>query len=263
MNKAVHKSTEWIYRGIWRGLVDWFRVPDQPPDLPVKPGETILRFQPSEGFLKYLKFLFWIFVGITDIPVFVLWVIGTIALLAVGLWWVAAIIAPVAIAIIVLPDIIAYVAIHLRYDTTWYVMTDRSLRIRRGIWVIHETTITFENVQNIKVQQGPVQRHYGIANLIVETAGGGSGASHGKGGHAGMSHTGIIEGVHNAEELRDRIMLRLKSSKSAGLGDEDDRHDHRADAGAVAEHASGRPFSPAHVQALREIRDELKTLNAA
>jgi uncharacterized membrane protein YdbT with pleckstrin-like domain len=44
----------------------------------------------------------------------------------------------------------AYIAIHLRYDTTWYVHGDRSLRIRRGIWVIHETTLTFENIQNVK-----------------------------------------------------------------------------------------------------------------
>ena len=73
-------------------------------------------------------------------------------------------------------------ALHLRFDTTWYVMTERSLRIRRGIWVIREMTITFENVQNVKVQQGPLQRFFGISSLVVETAGGGS-AEPGK-GHA-------------------------------------------------------------------------------
>ena len=81
--------------------------------------------------------------------------------------------------ILVAPDVIAYVAIHLRYDTTWYVLTDRSLRIRRGIWIIHETTISFENVQNVEVRQGPLQRYFGIADVIVQTAGGG--ARHSKG----------------------------------------------------------------------------------
>jgi uncharacterized membrane protein YdbT with pleckstrin-like domain len=76
--------------------------------------------------------------------------------------------------VLIAPDVIAYVGLHLRYDTTWYVFTDRSLRIRRGIWVIHETTITFENVQNVAVAQGPVQRYFGIADVIVQTAGGGA-----------------------------------------------------------------------------------------
>ena len=64
-----------------------------------------------------------------------------------------------------LPDVFAYVGIHLRYDTTWYVLTDRSLRIRRGILTIHETTISFENVQNVEVRQGPLQRYFGIADV--------------------------------------------------------------------------------------------------
>ena len=71
----------------------------------------------------------------------------------------------------VLPDILAYIAIHLRYDTMWYVMTDRSLRCRRGIWVIFEHTITFENVQNVHVRRGPVQYFFGISTVVVETAG--------------------------------------------------------------------------------------------
>src|SRR5262252_829179 len=72
------------------------------------------------------------------------WLAITAASFRIGL-----LLAPLALAVMVLPDIVAYVAIHLRYDTTWYVLTHRSLRIRRGIWVIHETTITFENVQNV------------------------------------------------------------------------------------------------------------------
>jgi membrane protein YdbS with pleckstrin-like domain len=78
-----------------------------------------------------------------------------------------------ALVVIVLPDIIAYVAIHLRYDTTWYVLSSRSLRIRRGVWVIHETTLTFENIQNVSVDSGPLEQWFGIANVMVDTAGGG------------------------------------------------------------------------------------------
>ena len=98
------------------------------------------------------------------------------------------------LALMFLPDIFAYVGIHLRYDTTWYVLTDRSLRIRRGIMTIHETTISFENVQNVEVTQGPLQRYFGIADVLVTTAGGGV-ASHGKGQTSSLgAHKGILQG---------------------------------------------------------------------
>jgi uncharacterized membrane protein YdbT with pleckstrin-like domain len=121
-------------------------------------------------------------------------------------------------------------------------MSDRSLRIRRGIWVIHETTITFENVQNVTMRQGPIQRWYGIADVVVETAGGGS--AHGaEGMQATAAHRGLIEGVSNAEQIRDLMMDRLHRSRSAGLGDE------------APEHALSGQWSSAHVALLREIRD--------
>ena len=203
MSRAVHTSTEWIYRGIWKVLVDWFRVPQHPPDLPVREGEYIVRFQPGEGFLRYLKSIFWIVAVLIDAALTAAYIGIAIACIVGGIWWLAVLLLPIALFLIVVPDIVAYVAIHLRYDTTWYVMTDRSLRIRRGIWIIRETTITFENVQNVKVRQGPLQRHFGIANLIVETAGGGGGGPHGNSGASAM-HTGVIEGIANAQELRDR-----------------------------------------------------------
>ncbi len=175
------------------------------------------------------------------------YIAAAIALCLAGLWWVAALLFPVALFIIVAPDIVVFIALHLRYDTTWYVMTDRSLRIRRGIWIIHETTITFENVQNLKVNSGPLQRHFGIGDLVVETAGAG-GDSHQKGSQ-GVSNKGIIEGISNAVEIRDRILSRLRQSKTAGLGDD-------------ADHSAGAPqWTPEHLKALREMRDEIRGLS--
>src|SRR5690606_33015047 len=97
-------------------------------------------------------------------------------------------------------------------------MTDRSLRIRRGIWDIMEHTITFENVQNVSVSQGPLQRYFGIATIIVETAGSSSGE--GENVHA-IGNKAILEGIDNPEEIRDLIMERVRASRSAGLGDDD------------------------------------------
>ena len=254
MSERGTGAAEWIYRGIWGALVGWFRVPAEPPTLPVDPGQQIQSFRPSPEFLRYLKFWFWLLLWPMDIAILIGWIAITVAL-----WWLGLILLIPALILAIVPDIIVYVALHLRYDTTWYVMTDRSLRIRRGIWNIHETTITFENVQNVKVQQGPVQRHFGIADVIVETAGAGSAASHGKGGASMISNRGVIEGVDNARELRDLILQRLRQSKSAGLGDEDDRA--RNDRGARI--VPTAIWTPAHITTLREIRDEVIAIGNA
>ena len=168
MSHTVDAAAAWIYRGVWASIVALFRVPPEPPTLPSS-GETVHSIRPSAGYLRYLKFLFWIAFLPGDIAPILIWLPIAIAFPIVGVILVVPL-----IVVLIAPDVIAYVGLHLRYDTTWYVFTDRSLRIRRGIWVIHETTITFENVQNVEVAQGPVQRYFGIADVIVQTAGGGA-----------------------------------------------------------------------------------------
>ena len=93
----------------------------------------------------------------------------------------------------------------LDYDYHHYVITDRSLRIRAGVWHVHEMTMTFANVQNISIRQGPLQRLLGIADLVVQTAGGGSSARgprerHGQARIA--AHDGQGLGLH-AREARE------------------------------------------------------------
>ena len=56
----VDKAAAWIYRGFWSGIVDWLRVPPLPDDLPSRAGEAAIRFHPALGFLRYLKFWFWL-----------------------------------------------------------------------------------------------------------------------------------------------------------------------------------------------------------
>jgi membrane protein YdbS with pleckstrin-like domain len=231
----IRRASEWCYQGVWYSLTQWFLVPRDPPSLPSKEGEWVQSFRPSEGYLNYRKFFFWIGLFVIDIALTIGWITIFVASPLIGV-----LITPLALAVIVLPDIVAYIAIHLRYDTTWYVLTDRSMRIRRGIWTIHETTITFENIQNIHLNQGPLERYFGYANLLVETAGGGG--AHPQG--VSFGHRGLMEGLSNAPEVRELIMQRIKHLKSAGLGD-DHKDDH-------ARESNG--FSPTHVQLLREIK---------
>jgi membrane protein YdbS with pleckstrin-like domain len=249
MSQPLVRASEWLYHGVWAVLVRWFRVPADPPALPVLSGENIQAFKPSHHFLRYLKFQFWVALTIIDLAVATVWVIILVAAPVAGI-----ITFPIALIIIVTPNIASFVALHLRFDTTWYVVSDRSLRIRRGIWVIRETTITFENIQNVSVDQGPLQRWFGIADVQVQTAGGGGTSSHGQESAAMMGgHNGLIEGIDNAPQIRDLIMSRLQRSISAGLGD--DHHDPSRD--------SGQPFTSAHLGVLREIRETVQKLSSA
>jgi len=212
-------------------------------------GESIQYERPSVAFLNYRKFFFWIGLLVIDLVLFILWVVFTYS------WPLAGFLtAPLWLFVMIVPDIVAYIAIHLRYDTTWYVLSDRSMRIRRGIWSINETTITFENIQNANISQGPLQRWFGFANLMVLTAGGGG---MGHDGHSMGGHFGFLEGLNNAAELRERVLA--KSQLNTGLGDEDSRKPPFADsanpsisATRIQESAS-LSASPQNVVLLKEI----------
>lgn len=245
MSNANDSATaqSWLYEGIWGMLSGFFCVPRTSPILPAIDRESVVSRKPSPGFLRYLKFQFWVSIAIITIIVMVASIVILIAseepLVLIG-----------SVAVVILfaaISLIGYLAIYLRFDTTWYVFSDRSMRLRRGIWLIRESTITFENVQNVKVTQGPLQRFFGIANVVVETAGGG-GAVNEAGAGLGM-HAGLIEGVAEAAEIRDSIMSRVKTTKTTGLGDEETGTTHPASC-----------WSPRHVETLREIRDLAKQL---
>ena len=62
----------------------------------------------------------------------------------------------------------------LNYALRWYIVTDRSLRIRTGVLSIQELTMTFSNIQEIRVSAGPLQNLLKLADVEVQSAGGGS-----------------------------------------------------------------------------------------
>ena len=241
MKQSTGNAAEWVYRGIWSVLSGWFRVPEHPPTLPSAEGATLVSFHPSRGYLSYLKLYFWIAFILVDVAILVGWLLVFSASPPLGM-----LLALPALAVAIFPDIVGYVAIHLRYDTMWYVMGERSLRCRRGIWVILEHTITFENVQNVHVRRGPVQYSFGISTIVIETAG----AAEGEGNNEfAVGNKAIMEGIDNPKEIRELILERVRRSKSAGLGDE-----------PPAPVAAAPGWSTEHVQTLREILREVKRI---
>ena len=118
--------------------------------------------------------------------------------------------------------------LRLDFEQRWYLVSDRSLRIREGLVRMHEKTMTYANIQHVTIEQGPLQRILGIADVQVRTAGGGGGG--GAGGHKdghGMGddmHVAYFRGVSNAEGISETIRERLRRHADAGLGDPDDVH---------------------------------------
>src|SRR5262245_53893967 len=144
-----------------------------------------------------------------------------------------------ALAGFVLQAVGSLLLLRLDFEQRWYIVTDRSLRIREGLLRLREQTVTFANVQHVSIRQGPLQRVLGIADLRVRTAGGKAEEPIETSGHDNP-HIAVFRGIGNAESVRDAIRDRLRQHRDAGLGDPDDEPtgpDLRASALALVEEA--------------------------
>ncbi len=124
------------------------------------------------------------------------------------------------IGIVIVQRLFALALVRLDFEKRWYLVTNRSLRVREGVVKLREMTITFANIQNISISQGPIQRLLGLADLRVDTAGGGSKKKEESG--EDNLHGVRFRGVNNADEIRELINTRLRELKDSGLGDHDD-----------------------------------------
>lgn len=231
-----------LFKGLLLALL---KAPSEPPFPPAGSPESIQIFRAAPNFLKYKVIVLWagMFIPLAGSLIGAIVVQFEADSIARALVWIAP-------AFFLASGTLSYFMIRLEYDMRYYIVTDRSLRIREGIWSIREITITYANVQHLEVHQGPIQQLLGISDLIVHTAGGGAVVG-GKEGVAPMGHHGVFRGIQNAIQVRDQINTLLKRYRDAGLGDPEDKR-------KMASAAPG--LSPEAVQRLREIRDELRAL---
>jgi len=86
-----------------------------------------------------------------------------------------------------------------RYHARGYQMGDDRLRVVRGMVFRSDTVVPFGRVQHIDVHQGPVERGYGLATLVLHTAG-----NH----NASVSLPGL--GRDDAMAMREEIRAHVK-----------------------------------------------------
>lgn len=230
-----------------RALLRLLCVSSAPPEAPR--GEHIEVFRASPRYLTYLL-LAWALRS-----AFITLVMGgsvTGACIAIiveeHVVWPALLLGGATVCFIFTFVFISYAAIRLDYEMRWYVLTDRSLRIREGIAHMREVTLTLANVQDIKVSQGPLQRLLDLTDVVVDTAGGGGAAAAAHGSVHG--HHGVIRGVEQGSALVAKIRSRVQQRKGTGLGDTDEQ---------LEPAPAGDPL----LEALREVRDEARGLRAA
>jgi membrane protein YdbS with pleckstrin-like domain len=238
-----------VYEPVKRLALAALRAPAGAPEPPAGSHGTVEIFRASPKYLSYRMLGFWlhaVFVTLAEIAVLV-----TSAVAGEPLVTVLAVVAAVFLGVHV---VLQYFATRLDYDLRYYIVTDRSVRVRQGAWLVREMTISHANVQNLRVVQGPIERFFGFANLEIDTAGGG-GTPRGKGASALTGHSVRLAGIENAREVRDLVLAHLKArGRGAGLGDLDDERAHAPSAAAAG---------PALVDALRELRDATRAMRVA
>lgn len=86
-----------------------------------------------------------------------------------------------------------------RYNARGYQISADRLRVVRGILFRSDTVVPFSRVQHIDVDQGPIERFFGIATLTLHTAG-----NH----NASVTLPGLGEDL--AREMRESIRAHIR-----------------------------------------------------
>jgi membrane protein YdbS with pleckstrin-like domain len=185
----------------------------EPPTLP-EGSQTLRRLKPSQRYLAYaytgavlghaLPLLF--------VPMLL------ISGLAVGTrgGWPLVLVGALLLITSLVSLGVSLVVRRLDWELRDYLIGSRSLRLREGAFVQRELTLSYANVQNVEVTQGPLERLFGFKSLRVSTAGGSRGRP---GEHGAHSHEARLVGLEDAESVRDLVLAALRQQRDTGLGD--------------------------------------------
>lgn len=89
---------------------------------------------------------------------------------------------------------LALVYSRLSYRWTSYAVSPRGIEIRNGVWWRHVINVPRSRVQHTDVRQGPIARRFGLAALVIHTAG-------------TSNHTVALSGLEHETALRVRDYL--------------------------------------------------------
>jgi putative membrane protein len=126
--------------------------------------------------------------------------------------------------------VVVFLRLFFKYETLRYKFEDDGMSMSWGILFRHEIHLTYRRIQDIHLSRNLIQRWLGLATLSIQTASGSA------------SPEMNIEGILEAEQLRDYLYSKMRGARSLG---EDDAH-------------GDRPAQDEALMLLREIRDLLR-----
>ena len=232
------RITQWVKGAVLRLA----RVPAE-PHVPEGADESVRVFNAGQNYFAWRLILWGLANTAIAVGLFIAFRFSFTPMLPplVHTIWLA--LTAVAVGVFVASIPITYFLQRLNYEMRWYIVTDRSLRIRSGVVWLQEMTMTFANVQGIRLNANPIERFLGLANVEVQSAGGGG--SHASGTGA-SGHMAQFEGVDKAPVIRDLIVERLRVYRDSGLGEK-----------TVEAH------EPPALSAAREVLQETKALRSS
>lgn len=124
---------------------------------------------------------------------------------------------------------------YCRYRTLRYRFDDEGVWMSWGLLFKREINLTYRRIQDIHVSRGLIQRWFGLAVVQIQTA------------SASATPEMTIEGVLQADALRDFLYQRMRGARGGGEAD--------TPTGAP-------PEQDELLDTLREVRDALRALAA-
>ncbi|GAB2668226.1 PH domain-containing protein [Arenimonas aestuarii] len=79
--------------------------------------------------------------------------------------------AGIGLVVALLPALLFALIARIRWRRTHWRLSPGGLRVRRGVVWHKEILVPRSRVQHLDLERGPVERHFGLATLVVHTAG--------------------------------------------------------------------------------------------
>ena len=75
------------------------------------------------------------------------------------------------------------------------VLTEKNLKVKKGMFVRVEKTIPLEKITDLGMVQGPIMRHFGIHKITIETA-----------GQSSAGPLVSMDGIVDVEDFREEVL---------------------------------------------------------
>lgn len=124
-----------MYDTLKRVALHFLKVPETPPEEPGGTHESVVVFRASPRYLTYLMIPMWVTLAGASLGLVIMELVAAIALWQKGMAWLGVVIVGLGILLLTFKAVVFYVVTRLNYEMRWYIVTDRSLRIREGVWL--------------------------------------------------------------------------------------------------------------------------------